>query len=156
MTDKRERKAFTGRHAAMILVAFFGTVIGVNMVMASFALSTFGGTVVDNSYVASQHYNVWLARAKAQDRLQWTPHVSLDADRHVRIEIRKDGRPLAASRVAATASHPIGRADPSILRFKAAEDGAWRSVEPLAVGRQRLDIVVGRGDDEARYRMNMP
>ena len=69
MTDKRERKAFTGRHAAMILVAFFGTVIGVNMVMASFALSTFGGTVVDNSYVASQHYNEWLARADAQDRL---------------------------------------------------------------------------------------
>src|SRR3546814_11216102 len=71
MTDKRERKPFTGRHAAMILIAFFGVVISINMVMASFALSTFGGTVVDNSYVASQHYNKWLARAAAQDRLGW-------------------------------------------------------------------------------------
>src|SRR3546814_3241852 len=66
MTDKRERRPFTGRHAAMILIAFFGVVISVNIVMASFALSTFGGTVVDNSYVASQHYNEWLARADAQ------------------------------------------------------------------------------------------
>src|SRR3546814_2526847 len=66
MTDQPVQKRFTGRHAAMILVAFFGVVIAVNIVMASFALSTFGGTVVDNSYVASQHYNQWLARADAQ------------------------------------------------------------------------------------------
>src|SRR3546814_12110259 len=71
MTDKRERKPFTGRHAAMILIAFFGVVISINMVMASFALSTFGGTVVDNSYVASQHYNKRLERADAQDRPGW-------------------------------------------------------------------------------------
>src|SRR3546814_19411645 len=66
MTDKRARRPFTGRHAAMILIAFFGVVISVNIVMASFALSTFGGTVVDNSYVASQHSNEWLATADAQ------------------------------------------------------------------------------------------
>src|SRR3546814_332952 len=94
MTDQPVQKRFTGRHAAMILVAFFGVVIAVNIVMASFALSTFGGTVVDNSYVASQHYNQWLARADAQDRLGWDTTVGLDADRRVRIAIRKDGRPL--------------------------------------------------------------
>src|SRR5690606_39870160 len=102
MTEKRECKPFTGRHAAMILVAFFGTVIGVNIVMASFALSTFGGTVVDNSYVASQHYNEWLARADAQDRLGWDRSVTVDADRHVRLTIRKDGAPVAGLRVVAT------------------------------------------------------
>ena len=78
MSGTPERKPFTGRHAAIILVAFFGVVIGVNMVMASFALSTFGGTVVDNSYVASQHYNEWLARAEAQDRLGWEESVAVD------------------------------------------------------------------------------
>src|SRR3546814_8279318 len=40
MTDQPVQKRFTGRHAAMILVAFFGVVIAVNIVMASFALST--------------------------------------------------------------------------------------------------------------------
>ena len=123
--------------------------------MARLAMSTFGGKVVENSYVASQHYNVWLARAEAQDRLGWTPTISLDADRHVRVEIRKDGRPLAGLRVAATASHPLGRSAPTTLRFVAAMGGAWRSVEPLAVGRQRLDISVAKGTDEARYRIDL-
>lgn len=155
MTDKPMRGGFTGWHMAAILVGFFAVVIAVNFTMARFAMSTFGGKVVENSYVASQQYNVWLARAEAQDRLRWTPYVSLDADRHVRIEIRKDDRPLAASRVAATASHPLGRTAPSTLWFEGVAGGAWRSVEPLAVGRQRLDIIVGRGADEARYRMDM-
>ena len=155
MTRKTMRGGFTGRHMAAILVSFFAVVIAVNFTMARFAMSSFGGKVVENSYVASQHYNVWLARAEAQDRLGWTPLVSLDADRHVRIEVRKDDRPLAGLRVAATASHPLGRTAPSILRFEGVEDGAWRSVEPLAEGRQRLDIVVGQGADEARYRIDV-
>ncbi len=68
MTTKR----FTGRHMAAIMFAFFGVVIAVNVTMATFATRTFGGTVVDNSYVASQKYNGWLAEARRQERLGWT------------------------------------------------------------------------------------
>src|SRR5690606_39718035 len=107
MSGTPERKPFTGRHAAIILVAFFGVVIGVNMVMASFALSTFGGTVVDNSYVASQHYNEWLARAEAQDRLGWEESVAVDESRHVRLTILEEGAPLQGLRVIATLRHPL-------------------------------------------------
>ena len=155
MSDKPIRKVFTGWHMTAILMTFFAVVITVNFTMARLAMSTFGGKVVENSYVASQHYNVWLARAEVQDRLGWTPKIWIDADRHVRVEIRKDGRPLTGLRVAATASHPLGRTAPSILRFEGVGDGAWRSVEPLAIGRQRLDISVAKGSDEARYRIDM-
>lgn len=155
MSDKPIRKVFTGWHMTAILVTFFAVVITVNFTMARLAMSTFGGKVVENSYVASQHYNVWLARAEAQDRLGWTPKVSLEAERHVRVEVRKDNRPLTGLRVAATASHPLGRTAPSTVRFEAVEDGAWRSVEPLAIGRQRLDISVAKGSDEARYRIDL-
>ena len=155
MTGNSARKAFTGWHMTAILVSFFAVVIAVNFTMARLAMSTFGGTVVENSYVASQHYNVWLARAAAQDRLGWTPTVTLDVHRRVRVEIRKDDRPLAGVRVAATASHPLGRSAPTTLRFVAATGGAWRSVEPLAGGRQRLDIGVVKGADAARYRIDL-
>ena len=155
MSDKPIRKVFTGWHMTAILMTFFAVVITVNFTMARLAMSTFGGKVVENSYVASQHYNVWLARAEVQDRLGWTPKIWIDADRHVRVEIRKDGRPLTGLRVAATASHPLGRSAPSALQFEAVDDGAWRSVEPLAIGRQRLDISVAKGSDEARYRIDM-
>ena len=59
-------KKFTGYHATMMIVGFFAVVVAVNLVMAQFALSTFSGTVVDNSYVASQKYNQWLEQARHQ------------------------------------------------------------------------------------------
>ena len=155
MTDKRERKPFTGRHAAMILVAFFGVVISVNIVMASFALSTFGGTVVDNSYVASQHYNEWLARADAQDRLGWDKSVTVDRNRHVWLTVRKDGVLVEGLRIVATLRHPLGQTSARAMRFAPAADGALRSLDALPAGRWQLDLSVHHGADEARYRVDL-
>ena len=56
-------RQFTGRHMLAILIAFFGTVIAVNMVMAVLATRTFGGLVVENSYVATRQFNGWLEQA---------------------------------------------------------------------------------------------
>ena len=41
------------------------------------AIGTFGGTVVDNSYVASQNYNRWLADADEQEALGWKTKAAL-------------------------------------------------------------------------------
>jgi nitrogen fixation protein FixH len=139
----------------MILIAFFGVVIAVNITMARLAASSFGGTVVDNSYVASQHYNEWLARAEAQDRLGWDEGVSLDASRHVLLTVRKDGKPLRGLQVLAIVNHPVGRTAPAALRFEPGADGVLRSVEPLAVGRWRLDLIIRQGHAEARYRTDV-
>lgn len=155
MTDKPQRKPFTGWHMTAILIAFFGVIIAVNFTMARLAMSTFGGKVVENSYVASQHYNELLERAAAQDRLGWTHAISVDGDRHVRVLIRKDGKPLDGLRATAEISHPLGRTVPATLRFEVAGQGVLRSVEPLAVGRWRLDLSVARGADEARYRADL-
>lgn len=151
MTDKRTQRPFTGRHAAMILIAFFGIVITVNIIMARYALTTFGGTVVDNSYVASQHYNEWLARAATQDRLGWERSVTLDEARHVRLVVRKGELPLSGLRVVATLSHPLGRVEPRALHFVPVADGL-RSIETIPAGRWRLDLRLTHGADEARYR----
>ena len=62
MTAKR----ITGRTMTAILCAFFGVVIAVNILMATIATRTFGGVVVENSYVASQEYNGWLAQSRRQ------------------------------------------------------------------------------------------
>ncbi len=155
MSGNSDHKPFTGRHAAIILVAFFGVVIGVNMVMASFALSTFGGTVVDNSYVASQQYNEWLARAEAQERLGWEKSVEVDDSRHVRLMIRKEGAALQGLRAVATLRHPLGQAPARPMDFTPHADGTLRSVEVLPAGRWQLDLSVHHGADEARYRVDL-
>ena len=59
-------RPFTGRHMFATLVVFFGIVIAVNFTMASYATTTFGGLVVENSYVASQKFNRWLDEAAAE------------------------------------------------------------------------------------------
>ncbi|MDZ3832870.1 MAG: FixH family protein [Sphingopyxis sp.] len=155
MTDKPQQKRFTGWHMTAILVAFFGVVIVVNFAMARFAMSTFGGKVVENSYVASQHYNEWLDRAAAQEQLGWKEEAALDADRHIRLAVRKDGRPLTSLMVTATLSHPLGRAEPVAVRFVTASDGTLRSVDAVPAGRWRLDFIVRHAADEARYRIDL-
>lgn len=155
MSDDKAGKPFTGRHMAMILIAFFGVVIIVNLVMARFAVTTFGGKVVENSYVASQHYNEWLERAEAQERLGWERVIGVDPDRHVRLAVRKDGAALTGLAVTATLNHPLGRAAPVPVRFVAAPDGSLRSAAPLPAGRWRIDLSVRHGADTAHYRTEL-
>lgn len=155
MTDRPAAKAFTGWHMTATLVAFFAVVMTVNFTMARLASSTFGGTVVDNSYVASQHYNEWLKRADVQDRLAWSETVSLDPARHVLLTVRKNDTPLGDLVVSATVSHPVGRTAPAALQFEPAAGGVMRSVEPLAWGRWRLDLIIRHGAEEARYRKDV-
>ena len=155
MTERPTARAFTGWHMTAILIVFFAVVMTVNFTMARLASSTFGGTVVDNSYVASQHYNEWLKRAEAQDRLGWNETISLDSARHVLLTISRNGRPLADLRVSATANPRVGRPPPAAPIFPGGAGGALRSVEPLALGRWRLDLIVRHGGDEARYRKDV-
>lgn len=144
---------FTGRHMAAILIAFFAIVAGVNFLMARLALSTFGGVVVENSYVASQHYNRWLDEARAESALGWDARVNWREDRHV--EIRLSGVPAGAE-VSAIARHPLGRLPDRTLRFRA--DGAARfvSAEKLPAGRWQLRISVSDAGRQWRHEVPLP
>ena len=129
-------KPFTGRHMAMILISFFGVVIAVNIVMARLATSTFGGIVVDNSYVASQHFNRWLDQAHKQDTLGWTARLSRASDGTLAVHMT--GAP-ASTRLTAVAWHPLGHAPDQTLTFTAKGDSTYRSQERLPAGRWTLD-----------------
>ena len=135
-------KTFTGRHFTAIIVAFFGVVIAVNLTMATLATRTFGGVVVENSYVASQKYNDWLAAAERQDKLGWAVTPSLDRDRHVLLSAN-----IAGAQVSGSARHPLGRADDIPLSF----DNGLRSSRPLPQGRWTVHLTVRKGRAEARF-----
>jgi nitrogen fixation protein FixH len=63
MIEKTSRP-FTGRHMLIIMLAFFGTIVSVNMTMVYFATHSWTGLVVKNSYVASQEFNATTAKLK--------------------------------------------------------------------------------------------
>ncbi|WP_373490376.1 FixH family protein [Parasphingorhabdus sp.] len=152
MTEKKPVvKKFTGYHAAMIIVAFFAVVVSVNMVMARFALSTFGGTVVDNSYVASQKYNQWLEQARDQQAYGWTVSPAVRSGKGVILTLAEaDGAALQGASVVAVAEHPVGRAEPFDVSFSEVRPGVYQSVEPLAAGRWKLKLVISRADKSMR------
>lgn len=128
----------TGWHFTAIIVSFFAVVITVNLVMARFASSTFGGVVVENSYVASQNYNEWLQAAEAQKALGWTATAARQADGRVALTL--DGATDAGVTVSAVARHPLGHQPDAALRFVANGAGQFLSETPLAAGRWKLRI----------------
>ena len=151
MTQRR----FTGWHMSSILVAMFGTIIAVNLVMAGYAITTFGGTVVDNSYVASRNYNRWLAEAQSQKLLGWHVATTLDLQRRVHITAAAPEGPIDGV-VSAVASHPLGRAPDRAIGFVRAGAGQYVATRPLPAGRWSLKIIVASGTTVARFTEDIP
>ncbi|MEY4306043.1 MAG: hypothetical protein RIT52_2218 [Pseudomonadota bacterium] len=69
-------REITGKHVLVFTVSAFAIIIGVNVVMAWKAVSTFPGLEVGNSYVASQTFD---ADRSAQEALGWTLVPQYDA-----------------------------------------------------------------------------
>ena len=145
-------RQFTGRHMAIILISFFTVVIAVNVLMASLASSTFGGIVVDNTYVASQHFNRWLDRAEKQGVLGWTATVTRTADNMLAIQLK--GAP-AATTVTAEARHPLGHAPDQTLTFARQDNGTFVSQTPLPTGRWIVRIAARSGNAVWRMEENV-
>lgn len=64
-----------GWHVLAMFLAFFGTIISVNLFMAYQAVSTFPGLEAKNGFVASQSFE---ARRDAQDALGWRVGATLE------------------------------------------------------------------------------
>ncbi len=145
MTSKSKPGTFTGRHMAMIFVGGFSIVIAVNLFMAYNAVGGFHGTVVDNSYVASQKYNGWLAKAEASKALGWQVIPQRRADGRVVLETH--GLPDGAT-ITVEAERPLGERETLRLSFAPQGEGRWLSNEALAEGRWQLRMAVAAPGQE--------
>ena len=135
----RTKRAFTGRHMALVFIGGFGVVIAVNLLMASVAVGSFHGTVVDNSYVASQNYNGWLAKAEASRALGWQALPARRADG--RVVLDTIAVPAGAV-IIAEAERPLGTRETASLTFSDQGGGRWLSNEAVAEGRWKLRIAI--------------
>lgn len=146
-TTATAKGQLTGRKVTAIFVVFFGVIMVVNFTMAHFARSTFGGVVVENSYVASQHYNKWLDAAAAQQKLGWSATLARLPDD--RVAVRFTGAPEELT-VSAMARHPLGRSPEQALAFERAADGAFVSTKAVAPGRWMVRLAAQAGDAKWR------
>lgn len=145
-------RRFTGWHMTAIMVAFFGVVIAVNFVMARDAVRTFGGEVVENSYVASQRYNGWLAEARAQEREGWRADPAIRPDGRLAMTVARRAAAVDGARVVVVAQHPLGTLPDRMLTLGATGTaGQYLSSARLPAGRWLLRITIDQGGKRAHF-----
>lgn len=135
-------RGFTGKHMAALLVAGFGVVIAVNLLMATLAVGGFSGVVVDNSYVASQNFNGWLREARHQQALGWTAVPQRLSDG--RVVIATTGVPTGAM-VSASLRRPLGQRETTALSFSQGQTGRFLSREVIGPGRWIVRLTIAAG-----------
>ena len=106
-TPTTETRPFTGRHLLFIMLAFFGTIIAVNVTMATFAARSWTGLVVKNSYVASQEFNGKAKAAREQDALGWTSNLEVGGGKLRFALSDAKGGVVALEGGSATLYHPV-------------------------------------------------
>lgn len=129
MSTRRGNREFTGRHMLGVMVAFFGTIIAVNLVMATFATTSWTGFVVKNSYVASQQFNRKAEEGRAQAALGWESMLTI-SDGEIRYRLLDaSGTIVEPAAVAVTFRRPAYDAEDWTLELKRASDGSFAAAE---------------------------
>ncbi|MGQ4273554.1 FixH family protein [Terrihabitans sp. B22-R8] len=146
----------TGRFVLFTLIAFFGTVIGVNIIMARFAVSTFGGVETESSYKAGLTFKAEEEAARAQAARGW----KVDADvrypaqgtAEIRVELHdRDGQPIAGLAPDVRLLHPTDARNDHSLALAETAPGIFVGATQANAGQWNLRLDFSR-DGERMFR----
>lgn len=141
------RREFTGTHMLVIMVLFFGTIVTVNVTMARFAFSSWTGLVVENSYVASQHFNEDVADRRRQASLGYVLAAAY-SNETVNVDLTRSDRPLGIVAIEGTVGRPATAMEDSALDFVLTGKGVAKAAMQLAPGLWQADVTVTSSDGE--------
>lgn len=126
---RRGNGTFTGWHMLAIMVAFFGTIVAVNVTMATLAGRSWTGFVVKNSYVASQEFNRKAEQGRAQAALGWESRLTIGGG-EIRYRLTDaSGAAVAASAVTITFRRPAYEAEDKVVSLQRGPDGTFSAQE---------------------------
>jgi len=144
------QKEFTGRHFLIIVVSAFALIIGVNLLLAYKAVSTFPGLEVANSYVASQNFNRDRA---AQEALGWTVALSLDESNLVLSITDQAGIPVRVDKLGGTFGRATEIVDDQTPEF--VFDGT-NYVAPVKLARGNWNLrMIAYAQDGTKFRQRL-
>jgi nitrogen fixation protein FixH len=142
----------TGRFVLLAMVAFFGVVIGVNAIMARFAVATFGGVETGSSYKAGLEFKAEEDLAKAQADRHWSVDATVTSVSQglARIDIRpRDaaGAPQAGLSLQLHLLHPTdARLDHTVAARETAP-GVYSGTTAAAPGQWKLQIAFSQAGE---------
>jgi nitrogen fixation protein FixH len=136
----------TGRTVFFLLAAFFGVVIGVNLVMMRFAIKTLPGTEVDSAYSASLAYEKEIAAAREQNLRNWRidAHVERSGQGGATLQVEardNNGRPMSGLKFQGRFERPTDRRADLPMVLAEVGIGIYRG-DTLAIGPGQWDLVL--------------
>lgn len=140
-------KVFTGKHMLAIMVAFFGVIITVNLVMARFAVTTWSGLVVPNTYVASQEFNGRAAQSRAIAALGYQAELSSNADGLSIVFTDDQGAAAFADSIFVQLRRPVGTDQDREMVLMRDPDGIFRATGSLAEGEWIATVTATRNNE---------
>ncbi|MEL6921249.1 MAG: FixH family protein [Pseudomonadota bacterium] len=135
-------RKFTGYHMIAIMVAFFGTIISVNLFMAYNATQSWTGLVVKNSYVASQNFNEVTAAKKAQQAMGWKAIPAYENGQFTIEAKAQDTSPLSEAIVTAMVGRPAFEDQDRIVHLTEADTGTYIGSTDLGTGVWHADVTI--------------
>lgn len=141
---------FTGWHMLVIMLAFFGVIIAVNVTMAVLAGRSWTGLVVKNSYVASQRFNEDLAEARRQAARGWTSQLDY-RDAHFAFALKdRRGQPVVLDDLMVAVGRPASEAQDQTVALRHVGGGRYRGDVVLEPGIWMLRITGGAAENAYR------
>lgn len=141
-------REFTGWHMLGIMIAFFGVIIVVNLIMATSAVRSWSGLVVPNSYVASQEFNEKSKIGKAHAALNWQQHLNYEDGVFSYSLTDANGAPVKAVGATAVFRRPVNEKEDQILNMLPAANHTLTAQADLHDGNWVVEINTYAGLDE--------
>lgn len=147
MTDARtpHKREFTGRHMLLVMIAFFGTIIAVNLTLAVLASRTWSGLIVKNGYVASQAFNAEQRRRQAQKALGWQTAVVHAGGKLSLAFTRADGSAISGLTVTGKLERPVTDREDLALSFLEEGGGRYSATAAPKAGVWDLFVMAADG-----------
>jgi nitrogen fixation protein FixH len=136
---------FTGKHMLAVMLAFFGVVIAVNLVMATAANRSWTGLVVKNSYVASQEFNRKAEEGRAQAALGWKGQLAIGDGRVSYRLVDAGGAAIGVKGVVATFRRPAYDSEDRTVTLAPEADGTFAVAEAVRDGTWIVEIDADAG-----------
>ena len=135
-------REITGRQVFVGTASAFAVIIGVNVLLAVKAVSTFPGLEVDNSYVAGQGFD---ARKSAQEALGWVMTPSYAAGRVELAFTDRNGAPVQVHDLQVLIGRTTEAKDDVRPEFALAGE-AYASEVPLGQGKWMVKVTARAAD----------
>lgn len=139
-------KPLTGTKVLLMLVAFFGLVIGVNVTMMKLAIATLPGTDVDSPYAAGLAYDREISAAQDQAARKWqvNAHIERRADGAATLQVDArdaNGQPMSGLKFGGRLERPTDKRADLQIELSEAGIGVYRgNVATVAPG--QWDLVI--------------